>query len=531
MIKIKYWSWRALVAVLFLAIGFASCKDDDDLSGDLPYLFRPINFSADVTSTDVVISWAAVDSAVSYYLEIHQDSLEFNNLVDSVTTTETSAAVQLSGGTRYSARVRANASDTTENSKFNATLTFKTPSENLFKGYTTEMTAQSTVTANWLAGKTVTYLIFVPTDGTDSISYEISDDELTAGSKICEDVPNNEYTLKIYNGTTLRGSVDVTVEGDFFLQAGDDLTSTLDEAKDDDVIVLASGELFETGTATYSFSKSVKIRGISSNTLAVIAMSPGASSGSNMFGIGSNAELDHLTFENVKIVGYTSNDSESGTKIAYCFNNGNACTVQSILFSNCVLSHYGNTPFRLKGGNATIDSLIFDNCIIADAGSSSYAVINSNKSGDVINNIRFTDCTVYNFARSLILYQNSSCKQVVIENCTFNQMMTDASSSRYFIDYNSSTISDGIYITASILGSTGGATAAGIRTGNDELPLTVSGSYYTTDYIDTGGGSIISYLTAYDGASTDLWSDPENGDFTIIDTGFAGLNTAGDSRW
>ena len=62
------------------------------------------------------------------------------------------------------------------------------------------------------------------------------------------------------------------------------------------------------------------------------------------------------------------------------------------------------------------------------------------------------------------------------------------------------------------------------------MTLTVSGSYYTTDFYD-GTGPVKNLMTAYSGSSTSLWTDPAGGDFTFLDGNFAGAPTAGDPRW
>ncbi len=38
-------------------------------------------------------------------------------------------------------------------------------------------------------------------------------------------------------------------------------------------------------------------------------------------------------------------------------------------------------------------------------------------------------------------------------------------------------------------------------------------------------------MNVYTKSSTELWKDPVNGDFTIIDSGFPGKNNAGDPGW
>ena len=54
-----------------------------------------------------------------------------------------------------------------------------------------------------------------------------------------------------------------------------------------------------------------------------------------------------------------------------------------------------------------------------------------------------------------------------------------------------------------------------------------TGDHYTTDVAT----DFPSGVTNYPGASTVLWTDPANGNFTFKDDGFIGKSTAGDPRW
>ncbi|HET7733724.1 MAG TPA: hypothetical protein VFK73_07780, partial [Paludibacter sp.] len=115
-------------------------------------------------------------------------------------------------------------------------------------------------------------------------------------------------------------------------------------------------------------------------------------------------------------------------------------------------------------------------------------------------------------------------------------------------DANGTTVTNGISIKNCIFGSSGGALGAnGVRK-STATGLTVTGSYFTSDYVDDPVTVVTSYsikslMTAYSGKSTDLWTDPATvstpdktdylpgGNFTLKATSFAGKGTAGDLRW
>jgi len=538
----------AFIALIGFVALFSSCKDDNELV--MPRLFRPVNFNAELNKTVATISWAAVDSAVSYTLQLSTDSLNFNSLVVDTTVTGLSFTKELAGETKFFARLYANANDSTKQSKF-STLSFKTPAENIFQGFGTSintgklysayMTDFKTLTIKWSPGANVTHLILTSADGALKDSVLISASEAAAGQKVIGSLDNSNWYIKIYNNKILRGKTYGLVEGDILLGPTDDLPTALNSANDGQVILLAKDGVYKTGSAVYRFGKNVKVRGVSPTNRPVLCMTAGTpTSTSNMLGFADNSILDFVKFENIDFSGYCDNNTAS-TKIGYLFNNNLMTTVKNLSFSNCNLHNFGNTPMRLQAAkNQVIDTLSFNGCVINDIGfSSTYAIVNSN-SADFINNIYMNNCTFYNFKGSLILRTVTApvvatMANINITNCTINQGMQDAGSARYLIDANGTTVTNGINFRNCIFGNTGGALGAnGVRKGTANI--TVTGSYFTTDYIDDPVTVVTSYsikslMTAFSGASTALWNDPVNGDFKLKATSFAGKGTAGDLRW
>jgi len=263
---------------------------------------------------------------------------------------------------------------------------------------------------------------------------------------------------------------------------------------------------------------------------------------SNMLGFADGSTLSFVRFENIDFTGFCDNNPAS-TKIGYLFNNNLMTTVSNLSFTNCKMRNFGNTPMRLQANKLQlIDTLRMTKCTVNDIGfSSTYAIINSNSS-DFINNIYLNNCTFYNFKGSLILRTiaapaTATMGTVSIVNCTIDKGMQDAGSARYLLDLNNTTINGGVIVRNTIFGSTGAAKGAnGIRK-LPEVILTVSGSYYTTDYVDdpipagATSTSIKSLMTAYPDVSTALWIDPVAGDFKLKATNFTGKGTVGDLRW
>ncbi len=517
-----------IIALITVAGLFSSCKEEADIQV-LPRLFRPVNFTASTQGITATISWASVDSAMSYTLQIGKDSTFTTNEIDTTLST-TSFVSDLAGATTYYARIRANATDPKKDSKFNEILTFSTPKENLFNGYSTNMTALNTIDVKWLPGASVTKLILTDANNTSNTE-TISSAEATAGEKIISNLPNSTYNIQIFKNSILRGTVSFVIEGDVFVNSGDDLPTAITNASAGQILVLAPGAVFSMGTGTFRFTQNIKIRGLNSISKPIICLTSGATTTSSMLGFTDGSTIGFVKFENIDFTGYCDNNT-AATKIGYLFNNNVKTTVSSLSFKNCNMHNFGNTPMRLQGNkNQVIDTLTFNSCVINDIGfSSTYAVVNSN-SADLFNNINFINCTVYNFKGSLVLRQNQTVNSINILNCSINKGMQDPGSARYLIDTNNATVGIGVNIQNCIFGMTGSTSGAnGVRTSGT---LSISGSYYTSDYVDdpipagTTSSSIKPQMTAYNGLSTSLWIDPANGNFKLKDNTFVGKGIAG----
>jgi hypothetical protein len=57
----------------------------------------------------------------------------------------------------------------------------------------------------------------------------------------------------------------------------------------------------------------------------------------------------------------------------------------------------------------------------------------------------------------------------------------------------------------------------------------ITNCYSTSDFIITRGA--FAGLISYAKSSTDLFTDPTNGNFKIKDQSFEGISSAGDPRW
>jgi hypothetical protein len=535
----------ALMVTAFFVTSFTACVDEPDLQ--LPYLFRPINLNVEMNKTVATVTWAAVDSAVSYTLQLSTDGVNYTNLEVDTTLTGLTFTKELAGETDYFVRVRANHADSLKNSKYNS-IPFRTPAENIFQGFGTSnntgklipayMTDVNTLTIKWTPAANVTHLILSSDLNVRRDSIVVTPEEALAGQKVVNNLPKDNWYVKIYNNKIQRGKTYGLVEGDVVVNDGEDLGLAITNATAGQVILVKAGAVYKMGSTTFRFGKNVKVRGLSSSNLPVLCLTAGTpTSTSSMLGFVDASVIDYVKFENIDFTGYCDNNNAQ-TKIGYLFNNNLLTTVKNLSFTNCKMHNFGNTPMRVQGAkNQVIDTLNFTGCVVNDIGfSSTYAIVNSN-SADFINNINMSYCTFYMFKGSLVLRQNQTLNSINITNCTINQGMQDPGSTRFLIDCNGATVSSvtGITIKNCIFGQTGSVEkgAAGIRTTG---VVSVTGSYYTSDYVDNTlvGGidySKKSSMTPFAGLSKDLWNGPVAGDFTLKASTFAGKNQAGDLRW
>lgn len=555
---------RILIKIVYIACFTAmffttACNDVFNQVTELTTsrLFRPISFAATLNKTQVTLSWVAASNAISYTLQVSTDSLDYSKPLVDTTLTQLSFVQEFAGSTKFYARVRANATDSTKSSMFNASLSFKTPAENIFDGYGTSnntgtlysayMTAVHALDIKWTPNANVTHLILLSADGGSRDSVEISSSEAAAGEKLIGSLANSNWKIAVFNNKIQRGATTGLVEGDIILNAGDDLPAAMTNAAPGQVIILAPGSIYSVGTGQYRFSKNIKLRGLSPSNRPIMTMTNGTPTAtSNMLGFVDGSSMDYVRFENIDFTGYCDNSTAS-TKIGYLFNSNILTTVKSLSFKNCNLHNFGNTPMRLQANKGqVIDTLSFNGCVINEVGfASTYAVVNSN-SADYFNNIYFSNCTVYNFKNGFIVRQATAAipvkmGNVSITNCTINQGIQDPAAIRYLMDLNLVTFTGGITVKNCIFGLTGSTMgASGVRSTIPIATINNTGSYYTKDNVDnTPVGtapnifvySIQAAMTGYSGASVDLWNGPTTGDFSLKDTSFKGKGTAGDLRW
>lgn len=231
---------------------------------------------------------------------------------------------------------------------------------------------------------------------------------------------------------------------------------------------------------------------------------------------------NYISFENVAFI---------NTGSTYLINEGNTSSLETLSFTDCTFDDYSRSIIRLKdNASISIDNLIIDNCVITNQGSDNYACFYWNNAAYSIANFIMSNTTVNTALHNVMDFRSSNTTNIEIENCTFYNVI---GASRYFLDCQN--IAPTIKLTNLIFAKANTAvlaegvwtsTSRGVRANSTP---TISGVYFTADFVF--GSNAFKPTYEYNNTSENLFTDPENGNFTIKDSSFDGKNSAGDPRW
>jgi hypothetical protein len=515
-----------IVAVCLFAI--TSCKKDEETAMNLPRMFTPGTVALTTTPSQVTISWKRppFSDGAKYTVEVSTDTLfggtpRIKKEMDTLSFVVKETDVE--PGIKYFARVRTNAVNTSEASNWAYSASFIVTGQPILLPVAAADLTPTSVILKWTKPNTVTHIML------NNVRYNITAGEATAGEKTITGLTSKvDYTAQIFNNNIIRGTQAFRTPANIptgplvvVVQPGQVLGDMLATAVDGNIFVLLEGTRHDYSAAVVLPSGiSVTIFGEESNQKPILAFN----------GFTLPATAGTITFENVDITGYPENNPAM-TKRNYIFNQSTASTTEKIVFENCTIRNFLNTPFRLQGSNPiTVNRLVFNRCLVYDIGDNgaagTYAFIHTNVAAGRVNNIEIKNSTLYKIGYSIILHNMAPTQSILIENCTFNNAMGDG---RYFVDYNAQTVGS-FTIRNCIIGKTlsPANTARGIRLAAAST-YTTDNSYQTTDAVFAANP--INGIISYSQASTNLFTDPANGNFAIKDNSFAGSATAGDPRW
>lgn len=535
----------AALACIALMGGMSACTDGNDWDADGSYAgtFRPTSLSCEQTGkgeTTVMFTFGSVPGATSYQIEAATDTITADEVnPDNIVAEVTKSPATVDGfkmETTYWTRIRA--ISPSGNSKWIAAKKFTTEAINVINSDLTETTMTS-VTVRWTGG---TALTKATVEKQEELVREIvpTEEQKAAGEmKITELQPATIYTIKLWNGENRVGMVSVITQsggptGDYNITfdpastMGEQLADVAAKAAEDGndkytvtVIIPAGVEAMiadkpaeestdEASALTLPAGMSVTFYGERGNAMDVVTIYKSL----NLDGRHSVVKFQNLT---VKGAGYLLNQS-------------NVCAVDSLIIEDCKVSGFtGNTFIRTQGGSYEKTNAIgclklanstFDNC------GKGYGFIHVD--GTIINNIDIDGCTFSNICTTgKCFFMQSKYVQGIesmrIKNSTFYNYCGNA---QYFIDFKNKSVGPATFeLSNCIFGKTA-----------DETPnKNVRGTCDNADY--TSNCKLLSdcfkvikgAVKLEDKSSADIFTDPENGDFTLK-TG-CGIEKCGDPRW
>lgn len=213
---------------------------------------------------------------------------------------------------------------------------------------------------------------------------------------------------------------------------------------------------------------------------------------------------------------------------SYAFRLGNRSTVgtiESFEFVSCNifnLSDGGLICMRSASSTDTgattahIRNIVLDDCNINDVGN--YCLVYSDTSDPEVDNISMSNTTAYKFKRSIIRLDQTATVNIKIDHCTFyNSDTSKDNNSNYWLRLSNSA-TPSVSVTNTLFGK------CMMTTSPSGLAIQSENVFYTNDYTGTPG----TWATAIGTDSSGLFKDPDNGDFTVIDSQYAAY---GDPRW
>lgn len=506
--------YAILAAWALLAV--VGCEDKiDPLVDELDFdrVLGVGGFTAEVRNINTIrLNWSLRDGADRYVVELHEDSLEFNNLVYTSEVLPSEATpyyqfnVALAGETVYSARVKG-VSDAGKGDSNWSTTTVRTPAENIFLPLPPINVQDTYVTLLWPAGSEVTHVILNP----GNINREISVGEKAAGEVTVEDLDGaTTYTATLYNNDKRRGVVSFTTISEANVFPEDDLATVIANAAEGAVLLLAPGE-YTVGLV--GLTKSITIKGQKTFD------KPKLHASFNLLSGATNVEIADLELDGTDV-----------TTLDRVFNLGAVNEVHSsVKISGCYIHDFG--PQLIYGNvQASLDLFSVDNSIIANfAGGGDFIDFRTGYVKEVsLTNSTFNNCSP---ARDFIRLDNSSANfpgstsNVLIDHCTLYSVSDGNNRRVLYVRFVDNVLNvkntliaetDGIYTNQAL-----SSQPIGLKNNYFNAP-----GFHTPDYVANLKLDISGTFTTLDPGFVNATA----GDFTITNETLID-NAIGDPRW
>lgn len=536
----KILKYSILTIVLTLFAGFvASCDDDDDLSPDR--LFRPQVKETFVSGTYITLKWDRYEGTQSYDIALSTDT--FKTVLRKVTTDSIEYTFRdLEYDTDYQVVLRGvgNGLVSKEIGYYLKTDDYPT----LLQSIGDADIIDTQVRVSW---EDVNYDLFeihlgkkgelvesIELDAEDNKEKQMIISKLSPATSYSVYAYNVEGDQKVYKGKKLFKTAAAQVyDGEVI-----DLRELSDEESLDLLTPAYIAEINTNypsgativlkGGAVYNISNAIELK---ANTTFITGLS---FKGNASFAIDNNFVVPDATtvgkakFEKIFFTEGAKNKKGAGNfGGTYVFNfNKAGAKLDSLVFENCMIK-YKRGVIRSQT-EATINNVTINNCVIDSIGG--YGIVNNDNDKSTILNIKITNSTISHVEKFLVGVKGS-VNSILLEDVT---MCYVPKGSSYFFDYNKQAIPGGLTVKNCLFGTGWGSSVNGMRSSASSILF--NNSYKTSDLewvIDEKTKEPTAPIDALSDAgkkSTEVFKDPEKGDFTLINSDIKDKKV-GDPRW
>jgi hypothetical protein len=520
-----------ILFVLLVGALLTACEKND--TAEPVRLFRPPTGQLSTLNNSIVVSWQNIKGATSYILQVSRDTFR---TVDYSFNLDTSAFIvpNVRWNQLYQLQVKALAPDTSLNSKWSAIGAIKVPKFPAWNHQepTPAQSSDEAIRVNWTSSGTPITSIKVLKLSDSSLVKEVavnSADNTNRFKIVSGLASSTSYVVYLYSGTADRGWENYTTKAPIpgiivdlrnIVGRSTVLRDTIPTIPSGSTVLLKRGETYAISAAV-SLSKSITI--MSGSDLLVAE--PANIFFTNNFNFTAGSTIDSIIFKGVNM-----KSDNFGSR--YIFNTTNSATVGKLGFEDCRIEIFRGMV-RLQSGTTMISNFSVNNCILDSL--SNYGVITVDNVSCVADNISIKNTTIYKAEKIIVSRQNST--SVLIDNCTINEApfgLTGTTYS-YYINYGTSgtnTVTSGITVNNTIFGigkpNSGNPALKGINA-SATTNVIAGNNFRTSDQVS--GGNDIPGIVTLSKSITQLWQDPANGNFKIIDNSFQGRANSGDPRW
>ncbi len=427
-----------ITGLLMIAVN-AGCKKDIKEAFNPDRYFAPGRISVTPGETEIKLEWNASlytsGKGVNYTVEVSQDSLfqsppALSEVIDSTMITLTDSDLQIKQ--KYFARIKANASDGTDESKWEYSESFIITGEQIILPINDIELKDKSVMLRWRITPGITKIVVTPGNGTP-IEIPISADESNAGEKLVTGlIPETPYTAEIFQGTLSKGIITFTTKElslyTIILSPGDDLAAAVEGAADADVIGLTAGAYDLSAAAVTVLKKTISIVSVSGNPADTKVFYKEFS----LKGTGAGITFRGLELD-AKNVGGSYLVNLLGESAA-----GDPTTFTSITIHNCIVRNTGRAMIRgSQAGNRAhkIDFIRVEGSVIEDA-DGDYALMEIQKLE--FNRIDVLNSTFNRVSNNLIRFDTNignPAPEVLFDQVTINAFGNNGR--RPLFDFNS----------------------------------------------------------------------------------------------